>query len=497
MALQPSSGQGALFELVARGQKDAYFVKDAPESIFPYDARYDPSTAHLAERRTAVPLASAAFGAPFEFEIDPYGDVLTECALEIELPTWLPPLPLSGVSGSCISAEISNGLYPITTPSGVSYGYVNHVGYFVFETIQFYQDQIMIQEWSGDGLLAKQLTEGSYGSSFLNQAQGGGTADTVRGLQLRATPGRLRLVLPLPGMQSPGDAGFPLCAMPWQTFRIKGTLRKLEDIVVCSDETVFKPAPWTVPEMRVTYDDGSMYTFAPLGRQQMAAPTLVLSTVQHYVLPAVQESLRQASIEIPFRRLFENRFSFGELDFISLDKGGVSSVTRRLDGRHPTERLFWFFRNSTVLHRNRLDDWSNDYFDYRAPSAAQPYTTPYGEFYYNIKLLIAGKEREDPYEPFVFNQMSALVKDEKANGRHIGSMNWSTGEKYGVIYPAPRQPEGTVNLTTADRPTLLVTLANISSNPYLTQRKAEMRVWTEGWNVYTVKEGRGKLLFAS
>jgi hypothetical protein len=80
---------------------------------------------------------------------------------------------------------------------------------------------------------------------------------------------------------------------------------------------------------------------------------------------------------------------------------------------------------------------------------------------------------------------------------HIGSMNWSTGEKYGTIYPAPRQPEGTVNFTSADRPTLYIELANINTNAALGQRKAEMRLFTEGWNVYVVKEGRGKSMFAS
>lgn len=127
----------------------------------------------------------------------------------------------------------------------------------------------------------------------------------------------------------------------------------------------------------------------------------------------------------------------------------------------------------------------------------QPYTTPYGEFYYRIKLNIAGKDREELYEPHVWNGINSLVKDEKANGEHIGSMNWSTGEKYGTVYPAERQPEGTINWTTADRPTLYLELANINTNPLLGQRKAELRLTTEGWNVYVVKDGRGKVMFAS
>lgn len=486
--MNASSGQGALFELMARGVKDAYFVKDKGSSTFPYDARYDSSVHHLAERRTEVPLAGATFGAPFEIEIAPFGDVMTECALEVDLPSWLPPQWIT-----------ENGLYPITTPSGTSYGYVNYAAYFLFEKIQFLQDQFVIQEWSGDGLLAKQLTEGSSNSSFLRQVQGGLMDSTglsyERSIQLRATPGHLRIVLPLPGMQCPGDAGFPLAACPWQTYRIKGILRKLEDMVVCSDPTVFKPSPWNLPELMIHYDNGDTAIIVPRTKLQMEQPTLLLSTVQHYLPPTAQNELRTKPIEIPFRKTFENVFTFGELDYISLDKGGVASCTRRLDGRHPTERMFWFFRNSTALDQNRLDDWHNDYFETHLPTAAQPLS--YSEFYYDIKLNIAGKERDELYGPLVWGSINQLVHDERGNGKHIGSINWTTGEKYGVVYPCPRQPEGTINLTTADKPTLLIQLANITNNVYLAQRKAELRVWTEGWNVYVVQEGRGRVQFAS
>ena len=63
--INQSSGQGALFELVARGVKDTYFVKDAKTSVFPYSASYDSSIHHLAERRTMVPINGTNFGGTF------------------------------------------------------------------------------------------------------------------------------------------------------------------------------------------------------------------------------------------------------------------------------------------------------------------------------------------------------------------------------------------------------------------------------------------------
>ena len=430
---------------------------------------------------------------------------MSECALEIDLPTWLPSLPRVPDGQPCLPSII-NGLYPITdSANGLSYGYVNAVGYFLFERIQFFQDQFLIQEWSGDGLYAKQVCEGSWNSSLLQQVNGGlletrdpyTDAVTPRGVQLRATPGHLRIVLPLPGMQCPGDGGFPLVAMAWQKFRIKGILRPLEDLVVCSDCTMRKPAPWNVPQFEYKFPDATTYTFSPKPLNQIGQPTILLSTIQHYVAPKVQEELRSKPIQIPFRRQFENNFTFGELDYIPLDKGGTAACTRRLDGRHPTEKIFWFFRNYNSLDNNRLDDFFNDYFESHPPSATQPYTTPYGEYYYRMKLVIAGKDRELLHEPFLWNPICQFAKDEKASGKQIGEMKWSTGAQYGTIYPAPRQPEGTVNFTTADRPTLYLELANITPNLMLAQRKSEFRVFTEGWNVYEVKEGRGRLLFAN
>jgi hypothetical protein len=61
-------------------------------------------------------------------------------------------------------------------------------------------------------------------------------------------------------------------------------------------------------------------------------------------------------------------------------------------------------------------------------------------------------------------------------------------------------PNGTVNFTSADRPTLYVQLNNVPflpSSGTSRQRKTELRVFMEGWNVYEIERGRGRLLFAN
>lgn len=517
MSSVPSSqAQGALFELVARGVKDKYFLGETKESEFIYDASYSPSLPHLGERRTIVPVNGTAFGTTFDVEIEPYGDVLTECALEIQMPTWFPPLPLGGGAGAggasgCIAPSVVNGLYPITSVAGgESYGYVNGMGYFLFEKIQWYQDQILIQEWSGDGLLAKQLTEGSYHHGALRLSQGG-WQDTVertavRNLQLRATPGMLRVHLPLPGLQSPMDTGLPLVAMTWQTLRLRVTLRTLEELVVCSDTGVLSPAPWNVPAF--TYTDtengGAVRTVEPLRRPDIGAPTVLLAMVQRYVSPEAQQKMRSERFEIPFRRMYENRFSFGELNYIQLDKGGTAAVTKRLEGRHPTERLMWLFRLQENMDKGRLDDWRNPYFETHPTTETQPLTWPDGGFYYRLKLLIAGRDREYLESGTTWDVIAPWAKAERVSGSGgfgggsgLGVMDWGLGDQVGVRYPTERVPTGTVNFSMADRPTLYLELSNVPSHPVRAERVVEMRVWSEAWGVYVVEEGRGRAMFAS
>lgn len=485
-SINASSGQGALFELVARGVKDTYFVKDDPESVFPYDASYHSAIHHLAERRTMIPVNRTDFGGKFEVEIDTYGDVMTECALEINLPTWLPPLLHQG---QMVDPSVVNRLYSIRAINGGrSFGYVNAVAYFLFERIQVYQDQIMIQEWSGDGLYAKDLNEGSWNQGYLSQLMAGSNIYTEdingrRAIELRATPDRLRICLPLPGMQSAGDRGLPLCAISWQKFRIRATLRRLEDLIVSSDPNfITKPAPWSESGFSYTDVDGVSHIITPLKREEITAPVIHLSTIQHYLPEEARILLQNAPIHIPYRRMYEHIFNIVESDYTPLDSGSVATFTCRLDGRHPTERIFWFFRNKGITSiTNRLAELDNGL------------ESGNGVFYKRMKFMIAGREREYLYEPTIWQHVTSLFKSESPESS-IGSMSWALSNDY-RDNDGWRQPEGTINFSTADRPTLFMELADVMPN-ISGQRLVELRVYTEGWCAYEVKDGRGRMMFA-
>jgi hypothetical protein len=488
-----SNGSGALFELVARGQKDKFLQNDNVDAQSAFDNRYKSSAPFMTERRTTVPLNAPRFGNTFEIELDRYGDILLDCALLIDLPYWFPPLPttIGGIPLDPIYANSQYFIRAVSSPSNtLLYGYTNYIGYLMFESIQFYQDQILIQEWSGESLLCTQFTEGSWSSSFLEQKNAGFNTN----INLRATPGQLRVHLPLPGLQTPGDGGFPFCCVPSQNYRLKIKIRPLEDIVVCNDPNIVKPAPWNEPAF--TYPLGTFpnyIQFPPLTREQIGQPNILLETQQAYISNETMSALQESQITIPFRKVFENVFTIGELDYKPLDYGGTATITRRLDARHMAERVMFIFRTGSNLEKNRLYNFFNDF----TTPTQEPTLADNTTFYTGLKLVIAGQDRESLWEQFIWQDLEALVKDERDNGLGIGEMRWNYGSTIDRDVPAPRQPEGSINFTTADRPTLHIQLTNVPVTKCLGQRSAELRVFIESWNVYEMQQGRGRLLFAS
>jgi len=86
MIRSQTSAEGSLYELVARGVKDKYFIQDDAKAIHPFDWRYMKYPATIPEERWTVPINPGRFGGTCEFEFELPADVLIEAYLEISLP---------------------------------------------------------------------------------------------------------------------------------------------------------------------------------------------------------------------------------------------------------------------------------------------------------------------------------------------------------------------------------------------------------------------------
>ena len=465
-----ASSEGSLFELLARGNKDVYFFQDFPTSKFIFDNQYEAQAPSSFEIRRVPPLTAVEFGRMVEFELDLVGDVMRDPTLLITLPSWLPP-----------SYQATNTTSVIQDLSGNTYGYTNGIGYFLFEKIQFYQDNILLQEFSGDSLWASSQIEGTFSKSPIHSKQTGQHSGTALEIARNATPQMLRLSIPLPGCQKNSDPGFPQRSCISHRYKLKCKLRKLEDLIECSDGRE-KPSPFGIQMTQQTSRDTTPTQFQTLQRIHLLPLSIQFETKQVYLPREYQDLLQKTPSEIPFNRVYENIFTTSPSDYISVQGGSTSSITRRLDARHPSQRLLWFFRNQTSIKTNQL--WK--------------LTTGYS----SLALLIAGQVRETSRSPLVWRDIVNQAKEELDSSLtidsvplEIGTMNWSLGsiapKRFDII---DSQPTGSIEFSTADRPTLYIELANPNvQNPYI-----ELRVLIDTWAVFqTDGKGRAELLSAN
>jgi hypothetical protein len=460
--------EGALYELVARGNKDVYFIKDDKDSKNLFDNRYNPTPPQIAELRRLPALNQPGFGRSFEFQVEIAGDFFVEPTLLIQLPSWLPP-PQAALNPTSV----------VTDASGVSYGYTNGIGFFLFEKIQLLQDNILLQEFSGDALWATSRSRGTLNSAFLDNRLAALHSGSPLSLQRNATPGLLLLPLPLFGCQSLDDGGFPSCCIPQQQYRIRCFLRKLEDLVEASDARM-KPQPWGSSGWLIQSSaSGPVSTFSTLPLQDIQPPSILLETRHIYTDAETRLKLQEVRNEIPFERVYENIFTQNQFDYAPIERGAVAAITRRLEGTHPAARIVNFFRSQRAIQSNQLWNISNDISG--------------GEFYNNMKLVIAGKDRETLFSPLIWRSLVALAKEERDSGLPFAIMNWTVGDVRSRRQPFARQPEGSVNFTTADRPTLYIELNDI----VVGSKNSVLHSIVETWACMITEQYRATLWFGN
>jgi hypothetical protein len=465
-----TSSEGSLYELVARGQKDVLFYSKESDATVPYGYNIATWPAVLDETRETQPLNMVDFGRTVEWEFEVFGDVLISAAFAIDLPSWI-PAAYQAANLKSVTADVN----------GARYGYTNGIAAFLFESIQFYADQLLLQEFSGDFLYAWTHFQGTLNQEVLALREMGAHQGTPLEIQRNATPPRLYLRLPLIGCGHPDEGGLPFTALPNQKFRLRARLRRLEDLVEASDSSV-KPKPWGQIFTQTT--NAGTASFPTLTREAIQRPLITLETTQRYVRQDLQGHLKKTRIEIPFLRPFENQLSLDPSDYKSVGNGGASYITKRLDGRHPAESLLVFFQSDYCLDRNQFWRLTN------------PYRGSNGAYYNGLKLVVAAKDRETIWDSEHWERLAPFVQAEKNSGIAVSMLSFTKAPSYGYRAPQRRRPQGTLNFTGADKPTLWFNLQDTLAGR-TGQKRVVVRAVTTGWGVYVVEEGRGTLLYGN
>jgi hypothetical protein len=206
---------------------------------------------------------------------------------------------------------------------------------------------------------------------------------------------------------------------------------------------------------------------------------IYLETRHIYVDPDTQKALVETPNEVVFSRLYENVFYFNDKDYAPLINNAVASVLKRIDAVHPSSSIVFILRQKSDIDINKLWKINSN--------------TINQEYYNNISLLIASRDRETLFPPFVWNLIAQHAKEERYSGEGLGIMNWDLGEQRGRRAPFSHQPEGSVNFSTADKPNIYVDLQNISGS----NRNTEMLLIVDTWSIYEIENRRGRLKYSN
>jgi hypothetical protein len=225
------------------------------------------------------------------------------------------------------------------------------------------------------------------------------------------------------------------------------------------------------------------HRFTALQRTQMVSPALQLETRHSYVDGETQLALRSTTLELPYIRSYENTYLISPTEYAPVVKGVPAYITRRVDAQHPASRLIWYSRAQNDLRINRRWKFAAD--------------SPSGEYYVSQSLIIASRDRETSFSPYVWNLLTHHAKEDRDPGPGIGEMSWDLGDIRGRRAPWTRQPEGTINFTTADRPTLYTSLSSIPSDILLGAPSTEMTAVVDAWALYSIEDDRGVLKYGN
>jgi hypothetical protein len=247
-----------------------------------------------------------------------------------------------------------------------------------------------------------------------------------------------------------------------------------------------KPQPWERSDFQQIPSKGANpIPFTTLTRSQILPPDIRLETKQVYLPRDYQDELQTKPQKVTFLRPRESIFTQNQIDYASVVSGGIAVIKRLLEGRHPAERLTWFFRSVKDMNANRL--WKID-----------TGTTGQESYYNTVGLQIAGRDRELPRSSTIWRDVTNFAKEECDSQSEINTMNWGLGAIVPKRFPEhDGQPTGTVNFSTGDRPTFYINLAPAPMDPYTKAPNTELRVIEEGWARFDT-DGRGRAeLFSS
>jgi hypothetical protein len=215
----------------------------------------------------------------------------------------------------------------------------------------------------------------------------------------------------------------------------------------------------------------------------IGSPTLTLETTQIYVSRDAQDLLKRTQFDLPFTQVQQVKYTVEDSKWAPVNNLNTTvRIPVTLDFTGAVSRLIIGVQSEASLRSGQLYNLSP------APGLAT-------QFLQTLRLNTGLRDRLNELDSNIWRDVSNYWKNERAPGESPNSALNIYTLTFG-LEDDTNSPIGTFNMSRADTQVLYATLAPISADSRSKSRRAYIVIFAEAWNLYEIKEGKGKLKFA-
>jgi hypothetical protein len=217
-------------------------------------------------------------------------------------------------------------------------------------------------------------------------------------------------------------------------------------------------------------------------RSALGGPVLTLETTQIYLPRDAQDFLKKSLIQIPYTQVQLSQFTIEDPKWDAVVKlNATVTLPLELDFIGSVQRLTVGIQTDASIQ------------------AGQRYQTypPLGgasTFIQSLRLNVGIQDRLNKFSSQIYRDVANYYKNQKEPREPDGGVF--------NVYTLALGPEettkplGTFNMSRTQDAILYAELAPIAIDSRLNNRKSYIYVFAEAWNVFEIRNGRGKMLFA-
>lgn len=505
--------EGAILELVSRGKKDAYLIQDGNHTWF--GSSYERRSPSTREIKLLYPENQPRFGQWFDVVIPPDGDVLMSIDLRITMPTWLPPQIASiNSQTSAYKVEVESQPYTILSvpyvnlpptvvppplpivkdPTPLQYGWCDGIANNLIERWCLFVDNVIVltgfgefNTWFPDMETVHNLAPVYHAATGRIQQNAGVTTNAQ--IQANATLGELVFRVPIPGCQSKGDTGLPLCAFPGQKLFIRFWLRNRHQLVNSTQLPQLPlgpdgtggagaiplpmyelcPEPWGRRQIYVngsTTLTGGVPCGTTLAAREMGHPYIYARCAILNLDNELRDSMKKQKFEIRFHQQLRYDWTINLNDFPSVYKKLI--------------QIYGLFQMLLVGFRSDARTRQCRWLDI-LPSI--------GDWITSLSININGQDRILPWDPKKFKTL--------ANNTQL-SRDVNIALYYLVFGIHPdNEPGGACNLSRCQKAVLNLIFNSIPVDPISGNNITYGFVVGKAWNILDIENGVAILRFSN